>query len=174
LRAALAALGAAALLTIAFALPAAAGKPQMEKVPVNDVGIEDEFLTEHCGFPIFFDASGHFILRLFTNPDGSPKRELNNFAIGIRYYSANGSVRTRDVGVDRVTYLPDGSLINVVIGTVQSINVPGQGRVYADTGQKTFHVTFDPVTGEASAELLSSSGQHSETPLEDVLCDVLG
>lgn len=53
----------ACLLGAALAAPAAAGKPTMEVIHIADVGILDEFLTETCGFDVFFDGAGHFTLR---------------------------------------------------------------------------------------------------------------
>ena len=99
-------------------------------------------------------------------------RELNNYALTSTYSAApRPSIRAKDVGVDRVTYQPDGSIINVIVGNVQSFQVPGQGRVYADVGQTTVHITFD-ANGEPSFEVLDSAGQHDDDQL-DVLCEVL-
>jgi len=55
---------------------------------------------------------------------------------------------------------------------VQSINIPGQGRVYADVGQVTIHITFD-ANGDPLFEVLQQHGQHEGDQLE-VLCSVLG
>lgn len=77
-----------------------------------------------------------------------------------------------DVGVDRVEYLADGSIIQVIIGNVQSIQIPGHGRVYADVGQITLHVTFDE-NGDPIFELTSERGQHEGDQLE-AICSVLG
>ena len=43
-------LASALLGLMVLAEPAAAGKPQMERVPISDVGELDEGLTEACGF----------------------------------------------------------------------------------------------------------------------------
>ena len=82
----------------------------MERVPIADVGVLDEGLTDACGFDVWVDASGHITFRLFTDAAGNPKREVNNFAIQVRFYSEFGEFRTRDIGPDRVRYLDDGSL----------------------------------------------------------------
>jgi hypothetical protein len=106
-----------------------------------------------------------------VNDDDVVVRELNNYALTHVITSAHATVRLKDVGVDRVTYLDDGSLINVIVGNVQSITVPGQGRVYSDVGQVTIHITFDE-SGEPSVELLDSAGQHDDDQL-GVLCEIL-
>ena len=163
----------ACLLGAALVAPAAAGKPTMEVIKIADVGILDEFLTEVCGFDIFFDGAGHFTLRQFTDRAGDFRGEVNNFAIRVRYYSEFGSVNAVDTGADRVTVLDDGSQVFSIIGNVQSITVPGHGRVYSNNGQMTFHITFD-AEGNPTFELLSAPGQHPEVGQEVVLCEFLG
>ena len=162
----------AVLACLVLVAPVAAGKPVMEREPINDVGIFDEFLSAECGFDVFVDGIGHAIFRQFTDANGDPIRELNNFAIRVRYYSAGGSVRVVDTGADRVTFNADGSVIQVVIGNVQSIQLPGQGRVYADVGQTTFLFTFPP-TGDPTVDLIKQAGQHSDFASSDVLCEAL-
>lgn len=152
------------------AAPVSAGKPQMVKVPVNDLFV-DEFLTEACGVEVTTQVTGHFIIRLFTNAAGDPVREVNNYALSVRFASDSASIFAKDVGVDRVTYLADGSLIQVIIGSVQSFSSPGMGRVYANVGQQTLRITFDE-NGDPAFELLSSHGQHDDDQL-DVICSIL-
>lgn len=67
-----------------------------------------------------------------------------------------GPYRVVDVGADRIAYNADGSITQVIIGNVQSIQLPGQGRVYSDVGRVTFQVTFseDPIE-EPTVELIS-------------------
>lgn len=158
---------------LAVASPVAAGKPIMERVPINDIGVLDEFLTDACGFDVLVDARGHITFRLFTDASGAPLREVNNFAIRLRYYSAWGSVRTVDVGVDRITYNADGSITQVITGNVQSLQIPGQGRVYSDVGQTTLLITFPDPEGEPVVEVVRQAGQHSDTDSSAILCEAL-
>lgn len=162
----------ASIACLALASPAAA-KPEMERVVLNDIGLQDEFLSGACGFDVFFDGTGHVIFRLFTDSDGNPQREVNNFGVHLRIYSEWGSVSVRDVGVDRVTYNADGSITQVIVGNVQSIQLPGHGRVYADVGQTTLMITFPDPEGEAVVEIVRQVGQHSEFGQEAVLCEAL-
>ncbi len=163
-------LASAGLLLVAVvAAPVNAAKPQMERVEVSDIAFDDEFLTEACGFPVKFDVTGHITFRAFLDAAGNPVREVNNYALAARYYSDSGSVRVRDVGVDRVTYT-DGGLINVIVGNVQSIQIPGQGRVYSDVGQITIQFTF--TEGEPIVEVIGSAGQHDDNS-SAVLCGAL-
>ena len=163
----------ASLACLALASPAAAAKPQMERVVLNDIGLQDDFLTDACGFDVFFDGTGQAIFREFTDSEGNLLRELNNFGVHVRVYSEWGSVSLVDVGVDRVTYNADGSITQVIIGNVQSIHLPGQGRVYADVGQTTLMITFPDPEGDPVVELVRQVGQHSDFGQEDVLCEAL-
>jgi hypothetical protein len=143
----------------------------MERIPVDDLFVDD-FLSGACGAEVTVHFTGHVTFRVFTDADGNPVRELNNYALGGTYESANGSIHVRDVGVDRITYLPDGSLIQVVIGNVRSFSIPGEGRVYADVGRSVLEITFD-ANGDPIFTLISQAGQHDEDALE-ALCSVLG
>ena len=163
-------LALASLASLLLAAPAAAAKPEMERVPVDDVFVDD-FLSEACGTEVHGHVYGHITFRTFANDDDEVVRELNNYALTQVFTSVHATVRAKDVGVDRVTYQADGSLINVIIGNVQSFTIPGHGRVYSDVGQTTVHITFDE-NGEPSFEVLSSAGQHDDDQLE-VLCEFL-
>jgi hypothetical protein len=164
-------LGLSVLGAMLVGAPVNAAKPVTERVVIDDVFV-DGFLSEECGAEVTAQFTGHITFRMFTDAAGNTVRELNNYAIGGTYRSVNGSVRFRDVGVDRVTYLADGSIIQVVIGNVRSFSIPGQGRVYSDVGQSTFNITFD-ANGEPIFTLISQHGQHDESDVE-ALCSVLG
>jgi hypothetical protein len=164
-------LGLGLLAAIVVAAPVSAGKPEIERVPIDDLFV-DEFLSEVCGAEVTVHFTGHVIFRVFMDADGNPVRELHTFALGGTYESANGTVHVRDVGADRIAFLQDGSLIQVVIGNVRSFNIPGQGRVYADVGRSTIHITFD-ANGDPTFTLISEQGQHDDSDL-DALCSVLG
>ena len=157
---------------LVLASATAAAQPQMERVTVNEIGVQDPFLTDYCGFDVFFDFTGHFTLRLFTDADGNPTREVNNFAQKARIYSAWGSVSIVDVGPDRITYNADGSITDAITGNVQSIQLPGQGRVWSNVGVVTLLVSFPP-EGDPVVDVISQVGQHSDSAQEDVLCAAL-
>ncbi len=158
--------------TLLVMSPVAAAKPVMEHLQIHDIGLHDDFLSEACGFDVWVDAVGVITFRVWLDAEDNPIREVNNFGVRIRYYSEWGSIRTQDVGADRAIYHPDGSVTLTVIGNVQSIQVPGQGRVYSDVGRVSFHVTFPDPEGEPVFELLSVTGQHSDDQLS-VICDLL-
>lgn len=159
---------------LAIVSPVAAGKPIMDKFPISEAGVLDEFLTEACEFDVFLDVTGHVIFRLFVDAEDNPAREVNNFGIRLRFYSEWGSVRTVDVGVDRITYNADGSITQVIIGNVQSIQIPGHGRIYSDVGQTTFLITFPDPEGPPEFEVIKQAGQHSDTDPTPLICEALG
>jgi len=164
-------LGLGLLGSVLIGGPVNAGKPTTERIQIDETFVDD-FLTEACGAEVTAHVTGHVTFRVFNDAAGNPVRELNNYAVRNTWTSESGSLRANDVGVDRITFLPDGSLLQVVIGNVQSISIPGQGRVYADVGQTTVHITFD-ANGDPIFTVLEQHGQHEGDQLE-VLCSVLG
>ena len=162
----------ATLLGAALAAPASASQPATERVRIADIGVLDEELSGACGFDVLVDAIGHVTFRVFSDANGDPRGEVNNFAIRLRWYSEFGEATAVNVGPDRVTYLDDGSQILAITGNLASITAPGSGRVYSENGVITFLVTFD-AEGNESFEFLSASGQHPSDSLESVLCELL-
>jgi hypothetical protein len=158
--------------TLLVLSPVAAAKPVTEHLQIRDIGLHDDFLSEACGFDVWVDAIGVITFRVWLDAEDNPIREVNNFGLRIRYYSEWGSIHTQDVGADRAIYHPDGSVTLTVIGNVQSIQVPGEGRVYSDVGRVSFLFTFPDPEGEPVVELLSVAGQHSDDQLS-VICDAL-
>lgn len=161
----------ATALALALASPVSAAKPDMERIDLNDSQLDPE-LTAACGFDVHVVGQGHITFRVFSDASGVPVREVNNYAVRVTFSSEWGSVSVADVGADRVTYLPDGSLILVVIGNVQSVNIPGEGRVYFDVGRVVNQITFD-ASGTPTFTVLAEAGQHEGDQLE-AFCTALG
>ena len=158
------------LAVFALAAPVHAARPTVERVPIDDHFVDD-FLSDECGTEVTADVTGHAIFRIWEDADG-PVRELNNFAVTLRWSSEHGSILAKDVGADRITYLDDGSLIQVVIGSVQAFSAKGIGRIYADTGRTVIHITFDE-NGDPVFDVLREAGQHDEDQL-GAICAALG
>ena len=156
---------------LALALPVQAAQPTTERIPIDDHFVDD-FLSDECGTEITADVTGHITIRVWEDAGGNPVREVNNFAVTLRWSSEHGSVVAKDVGADRITYLDDGSIIQVVIGSVQAFSAKGMGRIYADTGRTVIHITFDD-EGEPIFEVLRQVGQHDEDQLA-AICAALG
>ena len=153
--------------------PVAAAKPFTEHLRIRDIAIHDEFLSEACGVDVWVDAIGVITFRVWFDSQDNPTREVNNFGVRLHWYSEFGSIRTRDVGADRVIYHADGSLTLTITGNVRSIQLPGQGRVYSDVGRVSYHVTFPDPEGGPVFELVSVAGNHSDFDPLDLICGVL-
>jgi hypothetical protein len=147
--------------------PVSAAKPETERVPIDETFVDDE-LSAACGVVVNAHVTGHITFRLFSDAGGNPVRELNNYATQIRWWSDNGEIHAQDVGADRVTYLDDGSIIVIIIGSVQSFSIPGEGRVYSDVGRSMLVIDSN---GDATFTPLG--GQHDEDQLA-AICGVLG
>jgi hypothetical protein len=78
-----------------------------------------------------------------------------------------------DVGVDRIAYNEDGSITQITIGNVQSIQLAGRSRVYSNVGRTVIQITFPDPESHPVFEVIRQSGQHSEISQEDVICDAL-
>jgi hypothetical protein len=147
--------------------PVWAGQPQRELVQIDDEFV-DEFLSDACGVEVNAHVTGHIITRLFRDADGNLVRELTNYANSILWWSENGEIHAKDVGVDRVTLFEDGSVLLIIIGSVQSFSIPGQGRVYSDVGR-----TMVEVDAAGNVTVTPLGGQHDTDQIE-AICGVLG
>ena len=160
-------IGLGVLGAVLVATPVSAGKPDMERVVVDDTFV-DLVLSAACGVEVNAHVTGHATFRVFTDAAGNPVRELNNFALSVLWWSENGAIHAKDVGVDRVAYFEDGSVLQFIIGSVQSFSIPGQGRVYADTGR-----TMLEVDAAGNVTVTPLGGQHDPDQL-GAICAVLG
>src|SRR6188474_3095722 len=63
-------LGLGLLAALLIAAPVNAGKPQMERIPVDDLFVDD-FLSDACGAEVTVHFTGHVTFRVFTDADGN-------------------------------------------------------------------------------------------------------
>ncbi len=156
-----------ALGAVLLAAPVGAAQPEQVRVPIDDLVVDGE-LSAACGVEVNLHATGHITFRLFTDADGNPVSEVNNYAIDLRWWSANGEIHAKDVGADRVTYIDDGSIVVIIIGNVQSFSAPGEGRVYSDVGRAML-----VIDANGDATLTPLGGQHDSDQI-DAICSILG
>jgi len=141
--------------------PANAGKPETERVPIDETFVDEE-LSNACGVEVNAHVTGHITFRLFTDANGNPVREVNNYATRIHWWSISGDIHAQDVGADRATYLDDGSIVVIIIGSVRSFSIPGQGRVYSDVGRSMLVIdangdpTFTPLGGQHDPDFVAA------------------
>ncbi len=111
-----------------------AGKPTIERVTVDEVGI-DPFLSELCGFDVMASAQGHVIFRTFED-DGRGLLELTTLNVRVEL-SANGkTVDIHDVGADQLRVMPDGTVILSIIGQIPFFDAfNGVLKINVETGE---------------------------------------
>ena len=114
-RVALALLASLLLVAAVMATGASAGKPTIERIPVDET-FEDDFLSEACGVPVTTRARGDVIVRTF--PDGNGPAELRTLNISLTATAGGNTYRFRDVGADLVRIEPDGTAILMIVGQV--------------------------------------------------------
>jgi hypothetical protein len=154
----------AALLIVA---PVSATQPQMERIELDDLFV-NPFLSEACGVEVTMRLTGHLTFRLFTDADGNPVGEVDNYIIHIRSWSVNGEIHANNVHLDRVTYLDDGSVVIVMAGNHDSASTPGEGRFFSDVGRSMLVIDAD-----GNETLTPLGGQH-DTDLVAAACSILG
>ena len=161
----------AAAVAPAAVMPVAAAAPTHDRYDVHEIGVLDEPASDACGFDVWTDNIGHVTYKVFSDRDGNPRREIDNYAIRSREYTDFGSFWLVNAGPDRITYLDDGSIIDTTIGNIGSFSAKGQGRVYSDVGWTRYHVTFDE-DGNPTFEFLGAAGVH-DIDITAVLCPLL-
>ena len=119
-----------ALAVLAALAPAA--KPQTVVIDVDDSGT-DQVLTEECGVPVTFQATGRVTLRTFAGTGAAGPVLLTTLNVGVTVTSGDNSSRFRDVGADHLQQQPGGSLVLMVIGQVP-FEFTGVLKLDPDTG----------------------------------------
>ena len=157
-----AALGTAALL--AKGPPAMAGKPVIQTIPVDDVETID------CGgFTLEDHVFGTFKSRFTENADGSARDVVS---IRLRHVVTNPetgeSLRSNDVGVDKVSFHPDGSATVMTIGLIANYRIPGQGVIAHESGKI---VLFFTGPDDEDPDVLFEAGPKDD--IEAALCEAL-
>jgi hypothetical protein len=141
-----------AVLAIVAAPGAWAGKPEMERVAVNDT-FHDDFLSAECGTDVTTRAVGHLIFRVFDRSKGLV--ELTTINIGLTATAGDNTYRFRDVGADQLKLTKDGPILSI-IGQVP-FDFIGVLKINLDTGEvihEPGHLISDRVE-EACATLTS-------------------
>lgn len=103
------------LVAAAFASGAAAGKPTIERIDIDESEV-DGFLSAACGVQVTTHALGHIIIREWD--DGTGLQRVLTISIGLTATAGDNTYRFRDVGVDLVRIEPDGTAILMIVGQV--------------------------------------------------------
>jgi hypothetical protein len=109
----------------------AVGKPEMETITISDT-FEDEELSEACGVDVTTSVHGHITVLVFPDRPVGPQ-DLRTIHLTFVARSVGNAVRFKDVGVDLVRVLPDGTAIVMVVGQVP-FEFTGVLKINLETG----------------------------------------
>ena len=110
-------LGAATALVLMLGGTASAiGPPERETITFSDT-FEDEFLTEECGVDVTTSISGWVTILTFPDQPVGPQ-ELSSVHFDLVATAGDNTARFKDVGIDLVSVMPDGTMVLMVVGQV--------------------------------------------------------
>jgi hypothetical protein len=152
------------LLSLTLVTSALAAKPEMITIPVDDTAV----LGTCNGFDVIEHVQGKVKVSTHFDRDGTFVMEIARFSLRHTYTNSvtGASLRSPDVGIDKIVVNEDGSGTVAVIGIVTHIVVPGEGPVFTHLGK----IVFDLATGE----VLFEAGRHDDfANLLPALCSAL-
>lgn len=110
---------------------AAAGKPTMERVDIDET-FADDFLSEECGVEVTTRALGQLTIREWT--DGTGVQRVATLNVELTATAGDNTYRFRDVGADLLRIEPDGTAILMIIGQVP-FDFNGVLKIDVETGE---------------------------------------
>ena len=147
----------------AFAGNAGAGKPEMERVDI------DESETVDCGsYEITHSVTGFIIFREFFR-NGEFVGAVTTYSLTESYTGPGGTLVTPDVGIDRVRVYEDGSSVLAIIGIVSRFVVPGEGFVFGEVGQLRLFFTDE---NDTEPDVTLEAGHH-DGDIQEAACELL-
>ena len=94
----------------------AVGPPERETITFSDT-FEDEFLSEECGVDVTTSIDGRVTKLTFPDQPVGPQ-ELSSVHFDIVASTGDNQVRFKDVGIDLVSVMPDGTVVLMIVGQV--------------------------------------------------------
>ena len=94
----------------------AVGPPERETITFSDT-FEDEFLSEECGVDVTTSIDGWVTILTFPDQPVGPQ-ELSSVHFDLVASAGDNRVRFKDVGIDLVSVMPDGTAVLMVVGQV--------------------------------------------------------
>ncbi|HSL29248.1 MAG TPA: hypothetical protein VK900_08630 [Anaerolineales bacterium] len=152
------------LLSFILVTSALAAKPEMFTIPVDDTLV----LGSCDGFDVIEQVQGKIKVSTHFDQDGNFVMEIARFSLRHTYTNSEtgASLRSPDVGIDKIRVHEDGSGTVAVVGIVAHIVVPGEGPVFTHLGR----IVFDINTGQ----VLFEAGRHDDfAGLLPALCSAL-
>ena len=131
-----------------------------------DVTVPDDFLTEECGFPVTATLKGHYFETEFYDKAGNLRFVTGHPSYRSTLTSPYAKVTTADVGLDKFTVNPDGTI--AWHGTGIHLKLKGHTMAIG-----LWRLVFDPATGEFVSEEYHGNFDVEFSGLVDALCDAL-
>ena len=159
-------IGTAAALSAA---PLASADPPVRvvrEVYTPDVTVPDDFLTDQCGFPVTASLKGHYFETEFYDKDGNLRFVTGHPELPLHAHQPLREVTTSDVGLDKFTDNPDGTI--TWHGTGIHLKLKG-----STTAIGLWTLVFDPATGELVSEEYHGNFDVEFSGLGAALCDAL-
>ena len=152
------------LLSLMLVTSALAAKPE-----IFTISVDDTFVLGACdGFDVIEQVEGQIKVSTHFDKDGNFLMEIARFSLRHTYTNSEtgASLRSQDVGIDKIVVDEDGSGTVAVIGIITHVVVPGEGPVFTHLGR----IVFDLNTGEV---LLEAAPHDDFADLLPALCTAL-
>ena len=138
----------------------------VSEVYTPDVTVPDDFLTEECGFPVTATLKGHYFATEFYDKDGNLRFATAHPSYRSTLTSPYAKVTTADVGLDKFTDNPDGTI--TWHGTGIHLKLKGDTIAIG-----LWELVFDPAVGEFVSQEYHGNFDVEFSGLVDALCDAL-
>ena len=138
----------------------------VSEVYTPDVMVPDDFLTEECGFPVTATLKGHYFETEFYDKDGNLRFVTGHPSFRSTLTSPFAKVTTADVGLDKFTDNPDGTI--TWHGTGIHLKLKGDTIAIG-----LWELVFDPATGEILSQEYHGNFDVEFSGLVGAVCDAL-
>jgi hypothetical protein len=159
-------IGTAAVLSAAPPVSADPPVRVVTEVYTPDVTVPDDFLTDLCGFPVTASMKGHYFETEFYDKDGNLRSVTGHPSFRSTLTSPYARITTSDVGLDRFTDNPDGTI--TWHGTGIHLKLKGSTMAIG-----LWTLVFDPAIGEFVSEEYHGNFDVGFSGLGAALCDAL-
>jgi hypothetical protein len=130
--------------------PAAAAKPTIERISVDDTFV-DRFLSRECGVRVVTQVVGRITFKTWDRTRTGPVA-MTNVNLTFTATVGDNTYRFKDVGADLVRRQPDGTLVLQIAGQVP-FGFKGVLRINLYTGEVLHEPTRTVGTEKACAAL---------------------
>lgn len=158
-----------AILLVMVASPPASAVPGSGET----VSIEESFVVRGvCRFPVLIEESGQLGIRTHLDKDGNVTfiAETPNIDTTFTNTKTGGSILTRDVGLDKQVFEPDGTSWILSTGLHVRFVIPGGGLVFGRIGLQI--IELDEQGGFVSLEVIG--GRFDDLDFRTFICSTLG